>query len=314
LLNPSTSPLAWNVYFLQSPGAPTQTGFDRTNWDYPDSFVPIGSTQQFVAVGDWDRDRVIDDNEDGAYMVPGCDDFPQCGSGVPLTLVKLIEDWGETDPLNADTDVDGIKDDVEVYARYAGESQARPGMCAESTRWGPLTDDQDFDGALDGEEDVDRDGNYFSGLPLLIDYPKICPTGNPTSPACVLGPYAGTGTSPYTSANTTGVETNVCRSQTDADGLMDGYELHVSLTDPADTDSNDDGTPDAPPTAPACTAYDFNSDGVIDIQDVAAVASRWMDPTRYDVRYDVAPPGAPDGIIDIADIAAVAVRFGQTCP
>jgi hypothetical protein len=314
VLNPSTSPLAWNVYFWQSPGVPPQTGFDRSNWDYPDSFVPIGSTQEFVAVGDWDRDRIIDDNEDGAYMVPGCDDFPQCGAGGAITLVKLIEDWGETDPLNADTDGDGIVDEVEVYARYAGENQARPGLCTASTRWGPLTDDQDFDGALDGEEDVDLDGNYFSGLPLLVDYPWICPTGNPNSPACVLGAYAGTGTSPYAGPNSTGVETNVCGEDTDTDGLVDGYELHVSLTDPADTDSDDDGSPDEPPTAPACTAYDFNSDGVIDIQDIAAVASRWMDPTRYDVRYDVAPAGAPDGVIDIADIAAVAVRFGQTCP
>lgn len=316
VLDPATTPLAWNVYFWQNPApfAPSQTGLDRENFDYPDSFVPIGSTQEYVAVGDWDRDRVIDDNEDGAYQVPGCDDFPQCGSGDPLTLVNLIEDWGETDPLNADTDVDGIVDEVEVYSRYAGESQPRPGQCPSSTRWGPLTDDQDFDTALDGAEDVDHDGNYFSGLPLVVDYPWICPTGNPTSPACVLGAFAGTGTAPYTGVNSTGVETNPCDDDTDTDSLADGYELYVSLTSPADTDSNDDGVPDTEPAPPACTAYDFNGDGVIDIQDVAAVASRWMDPTRYDVRYDVSPAGAPDGVIDIADIAAVAVRFGQSCP
>lgn len=62
-----------------------------------------------------------------------------------------------------------------------------------------------------------------------------------------------------------------------------------------------------------CTPYDFNSDRIIDIVDIALVASRWLDPAAYDVRYDVAPPGAPDGVIDIADIAAVAGRFGQSC-
>lgn len=66
----------------------------------------------------------------------------------------------------------------------------------------------------------------------------------------------------------------------------------------------------------ACTLapYDFDGNGVIDIVDIAQVTSRFMDPTRYDIRYDVAPAGQPDGVIDIADIAAVASRFGQTCP
>lgn len=70
------------------------------------------------------------------------------------------------------------------------------------------------------------------------------------------------------------------------------------------------------PTAIPCAIapYDFDSNGVIDIVDIAQVASRFMDPARYEVRYDVAPPGQPDGVIDISDIAAVASRFGQTCP
>jgi hypothetical protein len=313
VLAATTSPLEWNLYFWQSPAAPTQTGFVRDNWDYPDAFVPIGSTQEYLAVGDWDRDRVIDDNEDGAYMVQGYDDIFGPGGNPAITEFKLVEDWGETDPLNADTDVDGVVDDKEVYSRYAGESQPRPGQCIDSTRWGPLTDDQDFDGALDGEEDVDGDGNYFSGLPLLNDIPWICDSDDPGTATCVPGYFAGTGTEARPNPNSTGVETGVCNADTDGDTLADGEELHVTLTDPADTDSNDNGVLDQNETPSACSIYDFNGDNVIDIVDISMVASRWMNPAQYNVRYDVAPAGAPDGVIDIADIAAVAVRFGETC-
>jgi hypothetical protein len=314
LLNSALTPLAWNLYFWQAPYAPWETGFDRENWDYPDSFVPIGSTQEFVAVGDWDRDRVIDDNEDGAYLVEGYDDIFDPGGNPAVTKFKLIEDWNETDPLNADTDLDGIVDNVEVYSRYAGESQPRPGQCIASTRWGPLTDDQDFDGALDGDEDVDADGNYFSGLSQINDIPWICQTGDPGTSTCVPGKFAGTGTEARPNPNSTGVETDPCAPDTDGDTLKDGEELFVTLTDPADTDSNDNGTPDGSETPSACSIYDFNDDGIIDIIDISMVASRWMNPAMYNVKFDVAPAGSPDGVIDIADIAAVAVRFGETCP
>jgi hypothetical protein len=70
----------------------------------------------------------------------------------------------------------------------------------------------------------------------------------------------------------------------------------------------------APPPPPACAIYDFNNDGMIDIIDLGMVAARWMNPALYDVRFDVAPAGAPNGVIDIADIAAVAVRVVSTCP
>jgi hypothetical protein len=68
------------------------------------------------------------------------------------------------------------------------------------------------------------------------------------------------------------------------------------------------------PTPCTLAPYDFDGNGVIDIVDIAQVSSRFMDPARYEVRFDVAPAGQPDGVIDIADIAAVASRFGQTCP
>ena len=59
--------------------------------------MPPGLNVTF-GVGDWDRDRVVD----APYMV----------TGWWTGAYKLIEDWGETDPLNDDSDLDGIDDDV----------------------------------------------------------------------------------------------------------------------------------------------------------------------------------------------------------
>ena len=66
-------------------------------------------------------------------------------------------------------------------------------------------------------------------------------------------------------------------------------------------------------SCPSCTV-DFNASGVVDIQDIAQVSSRFMNPAIYEVRYDVSPPGSPNGVIDIADIAIVSSRFSQSCP
>jgi hypothetical protein len=296
----ATTPRDWNLYFWQAEWWTwiPDNGLDRDNYDYPDAVVPINSTQDYLAVGDWDRDRVIDDNADGAYEVFGYDDL--WGPSNPITVFKLIEDWDETDPLNADTDLDGIKDHAEYAATYSGVNHPQQGFCPGSTRWGPVTDDQDFDGAKDGQEDVDGDGNYFSELVLVNDAP-------------ILG---GTGTSPVKSPNSTGVETDPCDQDTDGDGLFDGKELEVGL-DPADTDSNDDGIPDALPQAPLACLLDFNQNGVVDVQDIGQVASRWMDPAKYQAKYDIAPTltgGQADGVIDIGDIALIAVHWNEACP
>lgn len=298
----ATTPLDWNLYYWTNqaswPWWTPDNGLDRWNYDYPDAIVPINSTQDYLAVGDWDRDRVIDDNADGAYEVFGYDDL--FGPVNPITTFKLIEDWDETDPLNADTDLDGVMDHFEYLATYTGVNHPQGGFCPGSTRWGPLTDDQDFDGALDGQEDVDGDGNYFSELVLVNDAPTL----------------GGTGTSPVKSPNSTGVETDPCAQDTDGDGIFDGKELEVGL-DPADTDSDDDGTPDALPQAPLACLLDFNKNGVVDVQDIGMVASRWMDPAKYDAKYDIAPlltGGQLDGKIDIADIALIAVHWNEVCP
>ena len=60
--------------------------------------------------------------------------------------------------------------------------------------------------------------------------------------------------------------------------------------------------------------YDFNFNNAVDVADIGEVATRWMDPTKYNVLYDISPAGQPDGVIDISDIALIAVHWNESCP
>ncbi len=65
------------------------------------------------------------------------------------------------------------------------------------------------------------------------------------------------------------------------------------------------------PEPPACTRYDFNSDDVIDLDDINTVMfNSIFVGAPYDDRYDL----NDDGIIDIVDVAEVARHFGELCP
>ncbi|MCL2313989.1 MAG: adventurous gliding motility lipoprotein CglD, partial [Proteobacteria bacterium] len=123
-----------------------------------------------------------------------------------------LEDWDEilrgTDPLNPDTDGDGIWDGVEVA--YGGRPLRDP-LCADiyaqlpqnpTNKTNPLLADTDCDGLLDGEEeaigtdpnnpDTDDDGildgiemgRQFSPDPLCANaFPQLSdPPNNPTDP------------------------------------------------------------------------------------------------------------------------------------
>ena len=62
---------------------------------------------------------------------------------------------------------------------------------------------------------------------------------------------------------------------------------------------------------------DMDGDGQVTVLDIQDVASRWLAEAAggppYDIRFDVAPPGAPDGVINIADIQTIAAAF-MSCP
>jgi hypothetical protein len=81
-------------------------------------------------------------------------------------------------------------------------------------------------------------------------------------------------------------------------------------------------TPSATPTAtPTTPCYDFNANGIVDTNDMAAVAVRWRltavnpdpddDPTtpNYEPLYDV----NADGVIDVLDVQTVASRWNLPC-
>lgn len=67
---------------------------------------------------------------------------------------------------------------------------------------------------------------------------------------------------------------------------------------------------------PVCEpiAEDFDGDGLVDVNDVSAVADRWPaasgDPA-YEARFDL---GGTAGIIDVIDITLVAAAWGDYCP
>ena len=55
--------------------------------------------------------------------------------------------------------------------------------------------------------------------------------------------------------------------------------------------------------------YDFNGSGLVDVNDIQAVAQRWYAAGLYDARYDV----IPDGVIDVVDVMTVAAAWNQAC-
>jgi hypothetical protein len=70
-------------------------------------------------------------------------------------------------------------------------------------------------------------------------------------------------------------------------------------------------------TVRSACPMDMDGDGQVTVLDIQDVASRWLAEATggppYDIRYDVAPPGAPDGVINIADIQMIAAAF-MSCP
>jgi hypothetical protein len=70
--------------------------------------------------------------------------------------------------------------------------------------------------------------------------------------------------------------------------------------------------PDSGEARPPTVCYDFDGDGQVDVDDIQAVASRWLcrcEDACYDPLYDV----DGDCDIDIVDIMLVAVHWGETC-
>ncbi|MEK7704307.1 MAG: hypothetical protein AAB426_05060, partial [Myxococcota bacterium] len=145
----------------------------------------------------------------------------------------------DTDPLDSDSDNDGLLDGDEVAFCDAGETYPygscadlghadAPGTYVAGDDTSPLLADTDGDGLDDAEEialnrsnplvaDTDGDG--------LDDYAEINYDGDAT-------------------LYTAGLDTDPARADTDSDGLGDGFEVNTVGTDPLVADSDGDGLSD----------------------------------------------------------------------
>ncbi len=170
-------------------------------------------------------------------------------------LIDVLERRAGTDPLDSDTDDDGLTDDVELED---GDPTAyNPGVDTD-----PLDADTDDDGIRDGEEEVAGvDGLVTDPLDADTDDDGL-PDGLETSASGVSGgvsdgqgvPYEGTGAPFVVDADPT-TQTDPTRRDTDAGGLADAVE-------DLDRDGQvDDG--ETNPNDPSDDRRDLDGDGLV---------------------------------------------------
>ncbi|MFT6162712.1 MAG: hypothetical protein ACJA00_005315, partial [Myxococcota bacterium] len=151
----------------------------------------------------------------------------------------------ETDPVDADSDDDGLTDDDEVNGA---------GLLEEVGPTDPNNPDSDGDGLLDGNEDLDQDGAFARDLPGTAEDetdPNDADTdGDGASDAVECGPAGPDADGDETIDALDMVDDSADR---DDDGLTDTEEEELG-TDPDDSDSDDDGLLDGE------EVYDWGTD------------------------------------------------------
>ena len=196
-----------------------------------------------------------------------------------LGLDGIAGNGDETDPNNEDSDSDGLFDGTELGIVDPISADTTPGgvgfggtdLAANhfqedldpSTTTNPNDDDSDFDGLLDGDEDLNANGRADNTI-------------------------GGTGTSGSG-------ETDASEPDTDGDGLTDGEETdgvdgipgNADDTDPLDTDTDDGGATDGAevlsdftdPHEPSDDNVDSDGDGLSDFDETTFHGT---DPTNPD--------------------------------
>ncbi len=151
----------------------------------------------------------------------------------------------QTDPLQQDTDGDGINDNIE----FAPGCNDGPGDSGTGTA---LFDGfaNSFDSDADGLRDFeDATADVFDAASVVIDPTPVTRTWQtyPETPPAVPGDPAGK--QPGADGVNDGeldddAITGICDPDSDGDGLLDGEEHQIG-TDPYDWDTDDDGRSDA---------------------------------------------------------------------
>jgi len=198
--------------------------------------------------------------------------------------------WKETDPRDADSDGDDIKDGeegpIDVEASTLGPNESSPLLC-----------DTDDDGVPDGMEkregtlvngcDTDNDG-LADGIELGIIHPTS------SVPGCAGLQAAGTNVRLAT-------ELDPKNPDSDGDGLDDGIEdanhngwVDASESDPSIPDSDEDGVNDG-----VETTGDFNGDGLPDFD--MRLINNGRDCTPPETITDVDCDGIPNARDDDSD-------------
>lgn len=251
---------SWNPYLYlgvggvfwsldEAPIDPKSTGYGEDSQF--DMALPVGLGVEFALSANWLLDvsvglNIINDDYVNGYATPNppsdankYDKYWTAGIGIAYSIGGCEVDPDEdglstceeekigTDPLNADTDGDGLKDGEEMQ-KYNSD---------------PLKADSDGDGLKDGEEvniyktsptKADTDDDGLNDFAEVITY-KSDPLNADTD-----------GDTLKDGAEVNTHKTDPTKADTDGDKLKDGVEVNKYKTDPlkADTDkgSVDDGT------------------------------------------------------------------------
>ena len=184
-----------------------------------------------------------DDDTDGDllpnYLDANDDDGPT-GDPDGDGLTTAQETALGTDPNSADSDADGLCDGIVAVATIctAGEDAAGGRDSDSDGTIDALDADDDNDGVLTIDEDLDNDGDYdehdanMDGVPAYLDGCEP----DATSPAC-LDPDADPDMDNLTNAQEILLGTDPNNADSDGDGLRDDIEV-ANLNNPADTDND----------------------------------------------------------------------------
>ena len=276
-------------------GKAVQENFDRagyvervTNIDNPDSWASASIGVQVYLGGDTDRDG--DGLSDSREQELNTDPLNPDTDGDGLLDGAELNTY-ETDPLKTDTDGDRLTDAEEIAK---GTDPRNPDTDGDGLIEGdefahgtdPFSPDTDNDGLTDGEEvhtyhsdplKVDSDADGVDDKTEVLVYKS-----DPRSP--------DSDNDGITDAREIALGLAITGDDADGDGLKDGDELNTYGTDPKNADTDGDGLNDGAEIAAGSDprATDSDGDGIRDGEDKCPAEAETVNGYRDD-------DGCPDG-------------------